>query len=113
MVINHEYGLNGDKKLRYNMVEGVGPSLADYVGQRFKIKCYVLFTNDPKAEGEEPVKVIKVMLEDGQIAGTTSKSFINSFERYLDCIESDECDEMEVQQMRSSKTGRPYLVFKA
>ena len=75
-------------------------------------KAYVIFENDPRTEGEEPTKVIKVLLEDGQIAGTTSKSFINSLERFLDCIESDDLDEMEVAQSKS-KAGRPYLVFKA
>lgn len=112
MRILHETGIGENKKLRYNMVEGVGPSLADYIGQRFKVKAYVIFENDPRSEGEEPTKVIKVLLEDGQIAGTTSKSFINSLERFLDCIESDDLDEMEVAQSKS-KAGRPYLVFKA
>lgn len=113
MNITHEYGINGDKKLRYNMVEGSGPSLADYIGQRLTIKAYVIFENPPKEEGGEPVKVIKLMLDDGKtIAGTTSKSFINSFERYLECIESDECTEVEIQQMKS-KSGRPYLIFRA
>ena len=113
MKILHEYGIGENKKLRYNMVEGAGPSLADYIGQRINVKCYVIFENPPKAEGEEPTKVIKILLDDDKtIVGTTSKSFINSFERYLECIESDECTEMEIQQMRS-KSGRPYLIFRA
>lgn len=112
MRILHENGIGTDKKLRYNMVEGVGPSLADFIGQHFEIKAYVIFENDPKAEGEEPTKVLKVLLEDGQIAGTTSKSFINGMERYIACIESDEITEMGVGQAKS-KQNRPYLTFVA
>ena len=111
MKIVREYGVNGDKKLRYNMVEAAGMNLSEMVGQRFGVKAYLIVEAEDLATNEIR-KSLKIVSEDGEIIGTNSQSFITSFERFLDCMESDECTEMEVVQMKS-KAGRNYLRFKA
>lgn len=110
MKILREYGINGDKKLRYNLCEAAGANMSDMVGQKFGVKAYLL-TEVINADGE-PVKALKVITDDGEIVGTRSASFISGFERFLECMESDQCDAMEIVQARS-KAGRNYLTFKA
>ena len=109
MTIVREYGINGDKKLRYNLLEAAGTNLSDMNGQRVKITAYIL-TED--TNGTETTKTLKMISEDGEFIGTRSQSFIAGFERFLACMESDECDEFEVVQMKS-RNGRNYLTFKA
>ena len=108
MKIIREYGINGDKRLRYNLTEGGGQSISEMIGQRLQIKAYVLF--DVENQDEETNRILKVLTEDGEIVGTSSGSFISGFERFLDCMESDECTEFEIGQ-RTSKAGRKYLQF--
>ena len=110
MEILREYGINGDKRLRYNMLEGHGENLADRIGQRFGVKAYIL-VQDVNGDGE-PIKNLKIMDEDGKVVGTSSKSFIEGFERFLVCMESDACEELEVSASKS-RNGRNYLTFKA
>lgn len=111
MQILKEYGINGDKRLRYNLTQAGGSSLADMIGQRIEVRAYIL-TEDTDPESGESKKTLKVVTDDGEILGTRSASFINGFENFLLCMESDECTEFEVGQAKS-KAGRNYLVFKA
>lgn len=111
MKILREYGINGDKKLRYNLTQPGGSSLADMIGQRVQVKAYILTEEDDPQTGDIK-KTLKVITEDGDILGTRSASFIDGFEKFAVCMESDEITEFEVAQGRS-KNGRNYLVFRA
>ena len=108
MKIVRESGINGDKRLRYNLTEGAGQSISEMIGQRLQIKAYVLI--ETENQDAETQRILKLLTEDGEIVGTSSGSFIAGFERFLDCMESDECTEMEIGQ-RTSKAGRKYLQF--
>ena len=110
-MIVREFGINGDKRLRYNLLEGSGSNLSEMVGQRIPVKAYLIVENEDAQTGEKK-KSLKVLTEDGEIVGTNSGSFIAGMERFLECMESDECTEMEVTKQRS-KAGRDYLTFKA
>ena len=110
MKIIREYGINGDKKLRYNLVEASGASMNEMIGQRIQVRAYALIEQTNR-DGEES-RVLKVITTDGEICGTGSPSFISGFERYLECMESDQVDEFEISSARS-KAGRQYLTFKA
>ncbi len=110
MKIVREYGINGDKKLRYNLVEASGASMNEMIGQRIQVRAYALIEQTNK-DGEE-TKILKVITTDGEICGTGSPSFIAGFERFLECMESDQVDEFEISSARS-KAGRQYLTFKA
>ena len=114
MNILKEYGICEDKKLRYNLVKGNGESLSNMVGQRIRnIKAYIVF-EQPDSNGEIQ-KVLKVLVtgenDKTEILGTSSKSFVEGFIDYLDCMESDECAEFEIGQKRSTRSGRPYITF--
>lgn len=112
MTIAREYGINGDRKLRYNLLESRdGGSLNNCVGQKIQIKAYVLIT-DTNPETAEVTRRLRLLTTDNEILGTSSSSFIQGLERYLDCMESDELTELEVSQ-GTSKAGRRYLTFKA
>ena len=111
MTILKEFGINGDKKLRYNLCKGSGQNMSDMVGQRLAVKAYILMEDADQQSGEL-VKSLKVLTEDDEIVGTRSQSFIAGFEDFLTCMESDECTEMEICQRRS-KAGRNYITFKA
>ena len=111
MEILKEYGINGDKRMRYNLLEAPGTNLNEMIGQRLNIKAYLL-VYDTNPETGEPRKSLKVITDDGEIIGTRSISFISGFERFLACMETDECTEFEVGQARS-KAGRNYLTFRA
>lgn len=112
MTIVREYGINGNKKLRYNLLESRdGGSLNDCVGQKIQVKAYVLFSNT-NAETAEITERLRLLTTDNEILGTSSPSFIQGLERYLDCMESDELTELEVSQ-GTSKAGHKYLTFKA
>lgn len=111
MTILKEFGINGDKRIRYNLVEAKGGKLSDMVGQRIQVKAYVLIEDIDRETGEAR-KGLNVLTEDGEVVGTNSQSFIAGFERFLECMESDECTEFEVCNARS-RAGRTYLTFKA
>ncbi len=111
MTIIREYGINGDKRLRYNLTEASGTNLSEMVGQRIQIKAYILF-EDVDHTTNEPRKGLKLLSDDDEFIGTRSQSFIAGFERFLDCMETDECSELEVSQ-GTSRQGRKYLTFKA
>lgn len=111
MQVLREYGINGDKRARYNLMEATGSNLSDYVGQRLQIKAYLLIEDVDASTGESR-RALKVITDEGEIIGTRSESFISGFERFLIAMESDECTEFEVLQNRS-KQGRNYLTFKA
>ena len=111
MTIVREFGVNGDKRVRYNLIEAKGGRLSDMVGQRIPVKAYVLIEDEDKETGERR-KSLNVLTEDGEIVGTNSRSFIEGFERFLTCMESDECTEFEVCHAKS-RAGRTYLTFKA
>ena len=109
MKIIREYGVN-DKKLRYNLIKGSGTSIADMVGQRVEVAAYALI--EVEDQNGDPVETLKVITKEGEIIGTRSKSFISGFCDFLDCMETDQCDEFEVVKVRS-KAGRDYITFKA
>ena len=111
MNIVKEFGINGDKRVRYNLIEAKGGRLSDMVGQRIGVKAYVLI-EEPDRETGEMRKTLNVLTEDGEVVGTNSRSFIEGFEKFLVCMESDECTEFEVCNARS-RAGRTYLTFKA
>ena len=111
MQVLKEYGINGDKRARYNLMEATGGNLSDCVGQRIQIKAYILVEDVDVSTGETR-KALKILTPEDEIIGTRSDSFIAGFERFLTCMESDECTEFEVVQQRS-KQGRNYLTFKA
>lgn len=111
MTILKEYGINNDKRMRYNLSEAQGTNLSEMVGQRIQVKAYILIEDTDPTTGE-PRKSLKVLSDDGEIIGTRSQSFIAGFEKFLVCMESDECTEFEVAQARSH-AGRNYLTFKA
>lgn len=112
MNICKEWGIDGNKKLRYNLIESKdGHSLTEFIGQRLQIKAYIL-TEETNQQTGEIGKLLKLITTDNEIIGTSSPSFIQGFERYLDCMETDECPELEVGQ-GTSKSNRRYLCFKA
>lgn len=111
MKILREFGINGDKRLRYNLTESSGTNLSDMVGQRIQVKAYILFEETDPSTGE-PRKGLKILDDEGEFIGTRSQSFIAGFERFLECMETDECGELEVAQGKSH-AGRNYLIFKA
>lgn len=111
MTIIREWGINGDKRARYNLCESMGGNLSDMAGQRLKIKAYILMET-PHPETGEMQRSLKFLTEDGECVGTRSQSFISGFERFLVCMESDACEEFEVERQRS-KQGRQYITFKA
>lgn len=111
MQILREYGINGDKRLRYNLSETIGTNLSEMVGQRLTVKAYLLIEEtDPQTN--ETRKGLKILTDDNEVVGTRSQSFINGFEKFLECMETDAIDELEVAQGRS-RAGRNYLMFKA
>lgn len=111
MKIITEYGIDGDKKLRYNLSEASGTNLSDMVGQRVQVKAYILFEDTDPSTGE-PRKGLKILDDEGEYIGTRSQSFIAGFERFLECMEGDPVTEFEVAQGKS-RAGRNYLTFKA
>lgn len=109
MAILHEYGINSDKKMRYNMMESqTGTNLSDMIGQTIEVKAYII-AEATNADGEI-VKSLKIMTKDGDICGTRSASFIGGVERYIEYMETDEIDTMTIAQA-TSKAGRKYLQF--
>lgn len=109
--IIREWGINGDKRKRYNLCEGPGKNLSDMAGQRIEVAAYVEIETPDPSTGEIR-RVLKFLTTDGECLGTRSNSFISGFERFLACMESDECTEFEVVKARSSQ-GRNYILFKA
>lgn len=109
--IIREWGINGDKRKRYNLCETAGANLSDMAGQRIKITAYIEIES-PNPETGEMVRTLKCLTEDGECVGTRSKSFISGFERFLACMEEDACEEFEIVKVRS-KQGRTYITFKA
>lgn len=109
MTITHEYGINGDKKLRYNLSESSGGNMSEMHGQRIKIKAYIIF-EDTNPETNEPRKTLKALTEDGEFIGTRSSSFIAGMERFIACMESDEVTEFAIGQA-TSRNGRKYITF--
>lgn len=108
MQIIRQYGLNGDKRALYNLVHDVGSNMTDLVGQRISVRAYILMENTDS--NGEIVRSLKVRTADGDIIGTTSKAFINGFEEFCSCMESDEVTEFEIGS-KKSKAGRPYIYF--
>lgn len=106
-----EWGVNGDKRMRYNMCESRGQNLSDLAGQRLHIKAYMLIET-PNPETGEMQQSLKMLTDAGEYVGTRSVSFITGFLRFLACMESDACEEFEVEKQRS-KQGRQYITFKA
>ena len=110
MEIIRQYGINDDKRKLYNLTQTQDLALTELVGQRIEIKSYVLY-GTMNSEGN-PVQVLKLELDDGKIAATTSAAFIRGFCDFLDVMGSDEMTECEITQ-RLSKQGRKYIAFKA
>ena len=110
MEIIRQYGINDNKRKLYNMTQTQDLVLTELVGQRIEIKSYVLYRT-MNSEGN-PVQVLKLELDDGKIAVTSSVAFIRGFCDFLDVMGSDEMTECEVTQ-RLSKQGRKYIAFKA
>lgn len=111
MKILREYGINDNKKLRYNLCNAPSENLKTRNGQHFGVKAYVLFEDENHKTGEI-TKILKVLDEDDVILGTGSAPFIQQFENYLVCMEDDTCTEMGVASKRSNN-GREYLCFLA
>lgn len=109
MEIIKTYGLNGDKKATYNLVHDTGSNLSDMVGQRIPVAAYLII--DTTDANGEVVRSLKVRTADGEIVGTTSKSFIQGFMEFCDVMETDEVSEFEVGRKKSKSTGRPYIYF--
>ena len=110
MKIIRQYGINGDKRKLYNLTQNQDIRISDMRGQRVKITAYVIFEK-PNQAGEV-VRIFRAITEDGQIAGTASGAFIQGLTDFLDCMESDALEEIEVAE-KMSKAGRKYIVFKA
>lgn len=109
MEIIKSYGLNGNKRATYNLVHDAGSNMSDIVGQRLHVAAYLII--DSIDQNGETSRSLKVKTEDGEIYGTTSKSFIQGFMEFCDVMESDEVTEFEVGQRRSKSSGRPYIYF--
>ena len=110
MTILMEYGLDTDKRMRYNVLTANGTNLSEMIGQRLHIKGFAILEN---TDGNgEVTKRLKMVTDDDEIVGTGSKSFIEGFVQFVECLGAEEATEFEVDQ-RASKAGRKYLVFKA
>ena len=106
-----EFGINGDKALRYNLCKAPGTNLSDMAGQRIQVKAYVLLESE-NADGQS-FKALKFLTDDGEFVGTNSGPFIQGFEEFLDLMETDEITEFEAEKAKSRKSGRTFLSFKA
>lgn len=109
MTIVREFGINDNKKLRYKMINEQSENLKSRDGQRFGVLAYVLFEDTNRKTGEL-TKILKVLDEEHKLLGTGSAPFIQQFENYLTCMETDECTEMGVASKRSAN-NRDYLCF--
>ena len=67
MKIVREYGINGDKRLRYNLTDGAGQSISEMIGQRLQIKAYVVI--ETENQDAETQRILKLLTEDGEIVG--------------------------------------------
>ena len=112
MNILREYGIGDNKKLRYNILNAQGGNtISAMIGQRVEVQAYILIEETGWNTGVV-VKTFKVLTTDGEYLGTRSGSFINGWENYLDCMESNELTKFEVGQ-GTSKAGRHYATFVA
>ena len=109
MKILREYGIGEDKKLRYKMINDPSENLKTRNGQHFPIQAYILYEDENHSTGEI-TKILKVRDEDGVLLGTGSAPFIQQFENFLVCMESDVLTEMGVAS-KKSKQNRDYLCF--
>ena len=110
MTINRQYGINDDRRLLYNMTQNQDGRISEMVGQRVKVKAYIIYETENK-DGEI-IQIMKILTEDDQIVGTGSKAFIRGVTDFLDCMGTDDLDEVEIIQKVSS-AGRKYIAFKA
>ena len=110
MKILRQYGINGDKRLLYNLTQTQDGRISEMVGQRIPVKAYLLYETENK-DGEI-IQVLKILTDENQIVSTGSAAFIRGVCDFLTCMETDELDEVEVIQKVSS-AGRKYIAFKA
>jgi len=110
MQIIKQFGINGDKRKLYNLTQNQDIRISEMRGQRVKVVAYVIY--EQINQDGEPAQVFKAITEDGQIAGTLSKAFIQGVLDFLTCMETDDLGEFEVVE-KVSKAGRKYIAFKA
>ena len=99
-----------DKREQYNLMNTPADKMRNHIGERIEVAGFAFVERD-SADGT-PTKVFMVKTKDGELIGTSSKSFVDGVETFLNLLGADELTEFEVSKA-VSKSGRDYLVFKA
>lgn len=77
-----------DRKELFRMTHAVKTGkVVDLAGQTITVDKWVLYTDDPDEEGNEPKEALTMVLETGEIVGTISRTFIKEFRDIIDVLE--------------------------
>ena len=103
------HGIN-DKREQYNLMNTPADKMRNHIGERIEVAGFAFVEREDK-DGVTS-KVFMVKTRDGELIGTSSKSFVDGVETFLNLLGADELTEFEVGKA-VSKSGRDYLIFKA
>lgn len=100
-----------DKREQYNLLNTPAGKMRDHVGERLEVKAWAFIERENR-DGGESTKVFMVKTGDGELIGTSSKSFIDGVENFLSVFDPEELTEFEIAK-GVSRGGRDYLIFRA
>lgn len=105
-----QFGFN-DKREQYNLLNSPAGKMRDHVGERLQVAAWAFIERENRETGEVTT-VFMVKTIDGEMLGTSSRSFCEGVETFLACFDEEELTEFEIGKA-ISRGGREYLVFKA
>lgn len=99
---------NIDREVKYRLVSDptIG-KMSDNAGKQIPVVDWILYETVQLSTGELQ-KVLAILSENDQAYATNSPTFIESFERIVECFEND-FDKINVIEQKSNK-GRNFLI---
>ena len=104
------HGIN-DKRELYNILNTPAGKMRDHKGERIEVDGFAFVERENTQTGEV-TEVFMVKTKDGEILGTSSKSFVDGVKTFIDLLGADELTAFTVGTA-VSKSGRDYMIFKA
>ena len=101
-----------DKREQYNLLNTPADKMKNHIGERIEVEGFAFIEREALTPDAQPTKVFLVKTKDGELIGTSSKSFVDGVQMFLELLGARELTTFEVGKA-SSKNGREYLVFKA
>lgn len=101
--------VNEDKYLLYALTQSaVGGSLSDHVEEVLDVEAFALYERVDQETGEMK-KAFSMITPEGEIYGTGSPAFCDTFEnKILSVFDPDEIKRLKIVE-KTSKQGRTYI----